>query len=874
MFNRSKLIICGALIIFWGATTCSAEAAVTDAAKHPVILPLDKVTFNWPPPKQTGQKDYFIVARDGKPACSIVLPTRATNIEEKSAELLKLYLDLVTGGSFVVKREPADGPAIYIGDTVVGKKLDLGLPQIHYASLTLPNLHGFLLQTVDPHTLVIRGYLDMGTSYGVVSFLRECVGVRRYWPSEPGGIGDVYESQPTLTVPRLTWRDWPFLISRHLGFNPKGWELQHENQWPTMYKWYRTGFTLSMMHNFFALVPPQKYGQSHPEYFPELNGVRMIPTRQINWQPCVSNPEVVDLCASQIIRAFDASPNRICHALAVNDGGGDCGCTNCRAMDAPDADDNTRQLTDRYIKFMNAVAEKVSAKHPDRLIGFLSYGAVKFPPSTVKPHKNLVPFFCAMGRGIYPGWDEWIAAGIRNMGHYGYHDDRWFTIPRINPHQEARRIRYMAGTDVFRGYYKEFNPTYPLDGQAAVVCADMMWDPRLDENTILDRYYGDLFAEVAPQMRRFYEILEADYEDWLRRTAPPHPYGPDRSDLDLDHDYEQFQVLSPASADKAWEALLQAQQNARDDKVRQRVGLVKSIFSFVRPCVHEYWILKSLPTLTEPAEAARQAREALALARAKAEIKEKVMEGPVVKPWTMIYRGPYDQIHIGVIPLEVHLAIDQGFESAHQSQPGHPELWQQLAGDSDPVIAQSAQAVLADWKSQPNLVEDPGFEGPNQPELVHSSFKKGSAELSTTRPHSGEQCAQVFDCKDTSLIKTIPALPGVKYRVSAWLRADDYKGRRDIPGIYSVIVNLKQDGKLLDTIRIMASLDGNWQEIIFPITTPAGTDALELLINSRRQHVKGRLWVDDLSIVRLPVPALKTGLISAPSATTPAPPEE
>lgn len=850
-----------------------AHPLLAGAAEHPVILPLDKVTFNWPPPRQTGQKDYFAVARDGKAACSIVVPAKATKPEVRSAEMLKLYLDLVTGGSFEVKREPAAGPAIYIGDTEAGKRLDLNLPPICYASLTVPNLHGFLLQTVDTNTLVIRGFQDLGTSYGVVSFLREFAGVRRYWPSEPGGMGDVYESKPTLAIPQTTWRDWPFLISRYVGFNPKGWELQHENQWPTMSKWYRMGFTLSMMHNFFSLIPPEKLGKLHPEYFPEVNGVRKVPTGTINWQPCVSNPEVVDLCASRIIRAFDADPNRICHALAVNDGAGDCGCAKCRAMDAPDADANTSQLTDRYVKFMNEVAAKVAAKHPDRMIGFLSYASVTHAPSTVKLHKNLVPFYCAMGRGIYNGWDEWMAAGVQNMGHYGYHDDRWFTIPKINPHQEARRIRYMAGTDVFRGYYKEFNPTYPLDAQAAVVCADMMWDPRLDENAILDRYYSDLFVEAAPEMRRFYEILEADYEAWLKRTAPPHPYGADRSDLDLDHSYPQFEVLSARGADAAWQALEQAGQKARDPKVKARVALVKSIFSFVRPCVREYWTLEALPASRDPADAAKQARQALALAREKADIKQKVMEGPVVKPWTMITREPYDRIRPGAIPIEVHLAIDRGFESARRAQP-QDAAWQRLAEDPDPVIAQSARAALADCTSLPNLAVNPGFEDAQLPALLNEAFRQGSVGLSTDNPHAGKQSAMLFDCKQSSLTRSIPAAPGEKFRVSAWLRASEFKGRRDIPGLYGVRVNLRQGKKLLDTIRVAAQPGEAWQEIRFPVTTPAGTDTLELLVTAQRQHAQSKLWVDDLSIIHLPVPPLKTGAAAGPGTSTSAPPEE
>ncbi len=876
--NRSKVRRPFALqpvpVIRWLLLLALVQPCLTPAAEHPVILPLDKVTFNWPPPKQTGAKDFFAVAKGGKPLCSIVLPAKPTNAEERSAGMLKLYLDLVTGGSFEIKHEPAEGPAIYLGDTKVGKQLDLNLPPIRYSALTVTNLHGFLIQTVDTNTLVIRGFQDLGTSYGVVSFLRDCVGVRRYWPSEPGGIGDVFEAKPTLTLPRITWRDWPFLTSRYVGFNPKGWELQHENQWPTMAKWYRMGFTLSMMHNFFSLIPPEKYGQSHPEYFPEVNGVRKVPAGTINWQPCVSNPEVVEICAGKIIRAFDAAPNRICHALAVNDGGGDCGCANCRAMDAPDADANTGQLTDRYVKFMNAVAEQVAARHPDKLIGFLSYGSVKHAPSTVKLHKNLVPFYCAMGRGIYSEWDEWLAAGVQNMGHYGYHDDRWFTIPKINPHQEARRMRYMAGTDVFRGYYKEFNPTYPLDGQAAVVCADMMWDPRLDENAILDRYYSDLFAEAAPEMRRFYEILEADYEAWLKHTAPPHPYGPDRSDLDLDHSYEQFQVLSAGGADAAWQALREAGQKARDSKVRQRVTLVTSIFSFVRPCGHEYWTLEALPGAKSPAEALKNARRALALAREKAELKQQVMESPAVKPWTMITREPYNRIRPGVIPLEVHLAIDRGFEAARRSQPPEAAAWQRLAQDPDPVIAQSARAAMADWQSQPNLAENPGFEDAKLPILLHAAFKQGSVQLATDHPHGGRQCALLYDCKQSSLSRTIPAAPGEKLRVSAWLRAHDYIGQRDIPGLYGVVVNLRQGKTLLAAIRVAAHPDENWQELSFPVTTPPGTDTLEVLITAQRQHAQARLWVDDLSIIRIPVAPLKQGPATGPAAAPAPPPEE
>ncbi len=834
---------------------------------HPGITPINEIEFNWPPPREIGAADFFTIARNGRARCDIVIPAEPTPQEEKSAGMLATYLKIVTGGDFEVKREPySGGPAIYIGETTVGNKVEMDFPPVMYPSLTLPNLHAFVIKTVDRDTLVIRGATRYPVVYAVSSFLRRVVGVERYWPTEPGGIGDVYTPKPTLTVPEMTWKDWPYLISRHVGFPLKGWDITHENEYPDMFLWYRGTVTLGMMHNFFELISPAEYGETHPEYFPEINGRRMVPTTKIHWQPCVSNREVVEICARKIIAAFDADPKRIGHALAVNDGSGHCECANCKAMDSPEADANTTQLTDRYIKFMNAVADRVAAKHPDRLIGFLSYGAVRMPPTTVKLHPNLVPYYCAMGRGIYDGWDRWMAAGAKNMGHYGYHNDRWFTIPKINPHQEAERIRYMVGSGVQRGYYKEFNPTYPLDAHAAIVCAELQWDPRLDEDRIIDKYYDDMFAEASAEMRGFYETLENDYEAWLKETAPPHPYGADRSDLDLDHDYEQFQVLTAKGADKAWDWLLKAESRAMDPKVKQRIRIVKSIFDFVRQCTHEYWLTKSLPNARNASEAEKLARDVLRYAREKAEYKANVMESPEIKPWHMTTREPYDMIKPGVIPIEVCMAIDDGFRAAYRAKPKDP-AWQRLAKDPDPVIAQSAQAVIALAGSDlPNVAPDPGFEEQTEPELRHEEPKQGSAAIVKEQPHSGEYCAMLHDCKATALVKSVPAKPGEKYVISVWMRSQEYPGPFDVPGLYGIRVNAVHGGRIANWVRVKADVTGEWQQFSLTYTTPADTDRLDVLIQCNRQHAKARLWIDDISIVRAPVEPLKFRATAAPAA--------
>jgi hypothetical protein len=835
---------------------------------------LDGVVFNWPPPPTVGEKDFFVVAKAGKAACRIVIPASPTQQDQNCAQLLKLYLDLVTGGSFEIRREPAEGPAIYLGETAVGKKVALDLPPVKYASITLPNLHGFMIETVDRDSLVIRGAHDVGVSYGAVAFLRDYLGVRRYWPTEPGGFGDVYERKPDFTVPKLEWRDWPYFIGRHVGYNPKGWELTSKTtDVISLLRWNRDGFPLSMMHNLNELISPQEYGKTHPEYFPEFNGVRFIPTSKINWQPCISNPEVVDICARKIIASFDKDPLRICCALAVNDGMGDCTCVKCRAMDAPDADANTWQLTDRYVKFMNAVAEKVAVKYPDRLIGFLSYASITYPPTTVKLAKNLIPFHCAMARGIYQDWDKWIAAGAANMGHYGYHDDMWFTLPKINPHQEAKRIRFAVASNAARGYYKEFNPTYPLDAQSTIIVSDMLWDPRLDENAILSRYYSDMFGEASSEMRTFYETLESDYEAWLRQTAVPTKYGYDRSDIDLDHSYNQFEVLSSASADRAWEALLAAEAKARDPKVRERISLVRSIFQFVRMCDQEYWHIKALDTASNAKQAEKLARETLWLAREKAKYKETVVMSPSVWPWMQTKREPFDQIKVGVIPQEVRMAIDQAFDAAYHAKPGDA-MWRRLAGDADPVISESARAVLAlaAAKAKPDLIDDGGFEGPTPPQVTDNGGRKASIRLVTDNPHTGRQCAMFYDCLNSSIVKKLPSKAGEKYWVSLWVRAKDYQGSNVVRPTYLVRVDAKKAVKTLDWVGVRMQPTEKWQQVRFSYTTPANTERIEVQITAIRQHAKARLWLDDFSVIRVPMAPVAPSP-SSPANSEPAPPE-
>ncbi len=74
-------------------------------------------------------------------------------------------------------------------------------------------------------------------------------------------------------------------------------------------------------HNLKDLLPPSKFGVSHPEFYPILNGKRFVPPddESFQWQPNSSAPGIARVAADEIIRHFEAHPEKDSYSLGIND---------------------------------------------------------------------------------------------------------------------------------------------------------------------------------------------------------------------------------------------------------------------------------------------------------------------------------------------------------------------------------------------------------------------------------------------------------------------------------------------------------------------------------------------------------------------------
>ena len=480
MTRRSAALVVTATLAWLTLTPCGVSPADTQPAAS-----VAQTGFNYPEPPREGKAAFFTISEDGQARCCLVLPERPKAGEVQAAAMLQTYLGLATGAVFArcsEKAIPAGLKQIHLGDTRAALAVPLDIPPARYSDCcALPNVNGYLVRTLSPQRLLIRGVTPEATLLGAVGLLRRYVGVRRYWPGEPGGLGDVVPKAARLELPEVSWRDWPYFISRTMsGCDERGPQTA-AGRAARLYDFSRMNPTIPSNESYYRLMKSHQHLQE-PELFPLVNGRRFVPKMgpgnqdPNGWQPCVSNPRVAEIMSASVREYFRGNPRAFALNLAVNDGYGDCTCAKCRSMDAPGADPIKRVgLCDRYVRFDNRVAEAVAAEFPGKILAFLAYGSMSRPPAVARLHPMLMPVLC-VGGNTFQMWDDWARTGARHMGVYFYHDDAWFILPKLDVHQSARRLRYLVASGLARHFYQEFYGIYPLDGMVGYVEQELLWD--------------------------------------------------------------------------------------------------------------------------------------------------------------------------------------------------------------------------------------------------------------------------------------------------------------------------------------------------------------------------------------------------------------
>jgi hypothetical protein len=466
------------------------------------------------------------IARDGRALVPIV--TDGSSGIGAAATDLKRYLGAATGGQFELLGPDGDleGPAIHLGPT-------------HYvAPGSAPERSYWMrdqivqIQTRDDSLYITGGGVE-GCVFAVYAFLEDLCGFRFF---HPGDLGTHIPDTADLSVEDVDVRQVPSFVYRRMWPSSRTPDRRMYNEWKTWYRRSRQGGpTIHMGHNLFRIVPPELYDE-HPEYFPEIGGVRIDPRGGTPWQPELASRGVIDLAAEKAMAAFEANPDQFSYSLSMNDSTGWSESEEALAQDPPEFRGSQEHgKARRMIVFANAVAEQTSERFPDRYLVFYAYKSTLQPPREPEVHPNVVPSIAHWGMAADPfhpiaappeisppnalyrdaieGWDA-IAPNLIAR--------EYWTAPRADPLLKSG-VAPILFEDIpyyhqhgFMACNSEANIAWGNLALNHYIAARLMWDVETDPQALLDDYFARYYGEAAEPMRAYFtRIWEVAYKHYL-----------------------------------------------------------------------------------------------------------------------------------------------------------------------------------------------------------------------------------------------------------------------------------------------------------------------------------------------------------------------
>ncbi len=492
---------------------------------------------------QGGRSDYAIVVADGA-----ALPVRF------AAEELQKYLQLMCGAELPIVSQNEGDRAIVVAD---GASLEGELAALRTA-LADRGEDGYLLRTVGPR-LVLTGNSPRATLYAVYHFLEKYLGCGWCAPGE--------DTVPQCEVVQVAAVDEavgpPAFSMRQIIVFPYGDQLLSKNNVPHTdwlaknrmnwahpapngpYSWERNrsrevyvpeverrGLYLEVGgHTFNTWIPADQYAAVHPEYYALTPDGGRATDGTHSSGLCISNADVVQTVADNMMRWLDENPEVDAVDLWHNDSFTYCQCPACTPPGSGEAG-----YTRSYVRFCNQVAERVGQRHPQVLINALAYAHTSdCPPDVERLCDQILLGLCLFPRPTQrtmcpietstQNLDVQLRARLlawpqvaRHFYVYEYYTigeelKRWSMVSMI-----GEDMRYFRRLGIQGISSDQWGPGwYPLNMYAF---ARLSWNPELPCDQIIHDFCTKYYGRAAETMEAYYNTLEEGLRESWTTTTP------------------------------------------------------------------------------------------------------------------------------------------------------------------------------------------------------------------------------------------------------------------------------------------------------------------------------------------------------------------
>ena len=414
---------------------------------------------------------------------------------------------------------------------------------------------------------------EQGTMYATYEFLERYCDVRWLNPTESGTD---CPRQPSLTVTGSGLRRAPFFRYRYAAYPSSENYDAYTGLWPGESEGYarweaaaypelrrqfagsdyaiakRGWVTLFRLRRReggeICLGNHSLYGYYRRFWAPEAGQEALFEAKHEDWfaqgyegqppQMCYTSRGLVEQVAKDACEFFEtgrsypgAQAGGNCFCVEPMDNDAFCKCVECQTwLTGRDADSpffSNGRHSDYFFQFVNEVAKRVRAKHPDKWIVCLAYMTHAAPPVKVTLEPNILVQYCfACNRLNFdrPSYEheiellkQWRATSPKRplylWLYYTFpievaNGGRFHCFPGFFAHAIDEQFRLFREQD-YRGV---FHCGYGQDVEAYLTYR-LMDEAGLDVDRLLDEYFARLYGPAAEPMRRFYEIVEETYGD-------------------------------------------------------------------------------------------------------------------------------------------------------------------------------------------------------------------------------------------------------------------------------------------------------------------------------------------------------------------------
>ncbi len=463
----------------------------------------------------TAQAASHQLASGGKTKYVIIVDPQATASEQHAAKELASFLQQVTGAEFplVTTAESPKGPALIVGPGRVASQV---APQLKGEALK-PD--GIAIESVGDR-IVLLGDRPRGTLYSVYSFLEDVVGCR-WWTSQASTV----PSKPNLTVSEQHVRHVPPLEYREVFWFDSfdgDWAARNKSNGNTERLDEKHGGKIRyggsfFVHTFAALIPPEEFFKSHPEYFSEVDGKRLDGYAQV----CVTNEEVKKLITARVLAHLRADPTAQIISVSQNDCDNHCLCANCRKLEEEEG-----SPAGPLLHLVNYVAAEVAKEFPNVAVDTLAYQYTRKAPRHVKPLPNVIIRLCSIecdfAQPLTAPSNQKFADDIRDWSKICQRLYIWdyttnfshYIQPHPNLHVLGPNIRFFVDHGV-RGIFEQGGYTSPGAEFAelkAWVLAKLLWNPKLDDQALVAEFVQGYYGAAAGPMAKYIQLIHDEAE--------------------------------------------------------------------------------------------------------------------------------------------------------------------------------------------------------------------------------------------------------------------------------------------------------------------------------------------------------------------------